>query len=510
MTNKSVIENLISKTMDYCASWITELDGTVQFVDPLDHKEISAHYGATHAAAAMMLYGIRKNDSRYEELGLSLLQSVLKRWETSKVLPGFHNDFNNFALCTLTETLPENKYGQLIEEIKRKVLSTSDSNHDTINWLPMRWYVNLCRYTWTKEERYTVACQVCRDKIKRATYDDGFIDDRLPKGLSFNLQYDVATVAVMQFLSVRGEEVDLSKEFGALLAAVAPDGDINYFGRGTNQVFAWGLWIYLLASAGMECDLEKALNYCAEKILVMLEKNNLMLNEWEGAEKYLWWDYHYCSVYTAHFLFWLVLAQEDYGKKAIVPVLSDKCDSGIEIIREAGWFVVIFSGRTEYLAERGPAVVALGLEDGRMFVKGAFGPWQGAFGKMYTIYDTVLKNCFGVLHMSINSDYSHNRLMRKIFQKKTARPSLGFRPVFVTFNVTIGQEKIEFSWENTQKKNIIFNCCVTGNFVGGELFEDYERVPFPCVGLIRNQYGFQKLYQSRIMNRSVWKLVINI
>ena len=130
------------------------------------------------------------------------------------------------------------------------VLSTPDSNNPTINWFPMRWYVNLIRYKWTSDEKFKLACDKCSTDIRAATYKDGFIDDRLPIGLSFNLQYDVATVAVLQYLRSNGENIDISVELGALLNAVAPDGDINYFGRGTNQIFAWGLWVYLLSSAG--------------------------------------------------------------------------------------------------------------------------------------------------------------------------------------------------------------------------------------------------------------------
>ena len=59
------------------------------------------------------------------------------------------------------------------------------------------------------------------------------IDDRLPIGLSYNLQYNVATVSVMHFLSIRkAMRVNVSENLGALLDAVQIDGDINYLGEG--------------------------------------------------------------------------------------------------------------------------------------------------------------------------------------------------------------------------------------------------------------------------------------
>lgn len=203
--------------------------------------------------------------------------------------------------------------------IRDTVLRTSDSNHNTVNWLPMRWAVNQMRFQWTQKQAYCTACDACKKKIAQATWSDGFIDDRLPVGLSFNLQYDVATVAVMQYLRVQGNQVDIAKELGALLEAEAPDGDINYLGRGTNQIFAWGLWVYLLASSGQKAALNRAIAYLEKYLPIALKNNNLMLNDIPGEEKYMWWDYHYCSVYTAHLLMWLNLAKEHFEKAIVVP-----------------------------------------------------------------------------------------------------------------------------------------------------------------------------------------------
>lgn len=494
MTSEDMIRELTNCTKEKCLEWVKNIEGETFLVDPIDHEEISAHYGASHAAVAFLMLGIKSGDYNLEVTGIKLLTSVLNRWNASAVLPDFHNDFNNFALCVAYEHIFE-KHKDLAVRIKETVLNTADSSHDTVNWIPMRWFVNKCRYDWTKEEKYQSACFVCAGKIKMATYGDGFIDDRVPKGMSFNLQYDVATVAVLQYLRVHGEKLDISEEVGALLNAVAPDGDINYLGRGMNQIFAWGMWLYLLASADLDNDLQKALAYCADKIPIMLKNNNLMLNNWNGREKYLWWDYHYCSVYTAHLLFWLVLALEDAGKKSVVPVLSEVHDSGVEILRKDGWFVATFAGRAEYLAERGPVIVAIGREDGRMLVKGSFGPWYGAFGNKYVFSDVVIKNYFGLLKMKSGKDWYDNRILRKFIRRKPNTASVIFQPVFVQPIIDVNEHEIMFTWDYFHKGKLCvtfptMNDCLTSITVKNRV------IPMINTGFIRNQYSFLKLYQS--------------
>lgn len=194
MINISILDSLIEKTKRYCVQRIRRDKQDLFYVDAIDGEEISAHYGATHAAAAFILMGM--------DIGYDLLESVLNRWEQSKKLPGFHNDFNSFALCIIWDAI-EGK-GRYADWTKETILKTEDSKHNTVNWLPMRWYVNKKRYEWTGNDNYQAITQKCKRDITEATYEDGFIDDRLPKGMSFNLQYDVTTVALLQYLRTHG------------------------------------------------------------------------------------------------------------------------------------------------------------------------------------------------------------------------------------------------------------------------------------------------------------------
>lgn len=496
------LQNLISMTENKCMEWLQENDeGQIEFVDPIDNVEISAHYGVTHMAAALFLNG-------HEQMGKELLKSILERWESSKNLPGFHNDFNNFALCVIYDYANKDQKNL----IERTVIQTPDSNHDTVNWLPMRWAVNQMRFKWTKKQEYHTICEVCKKKISQATWSDGFIDDRLPIGLSFNLQYDVATVAVMQYLRVQKNEIDITKELGALLAAEAPDGDINYFGRGTNQLFAWGLWIYLLASSGQKESLDRAVAYLEKYLPTALKNNNLMLNAIQGGEKHMWWDYHYCSVYTAHLLMWLNLAKKHFEKAVIIPKRYKVGNSGVEIYKNHAAFAVVFKGRKEYLAERGPVLCAVWTREYGMLMKGTFGPWKGAFGNYHLQYETTLRNFAGFLEVKTNRDYSNNTVARKLDFTKKIQSFEKVIPQFFELSVQVTQKGVEIKYEIPERKELLLNLPILESHISGQDIIDVEvngeKCKVLCNAAIMNQYGWAKLYQAKIATGGTVKICI--
>lgn len=495
MTAKEKIENLLTQLLPICESWIQEKDGQSYFIDPIDGEEILAHYGATHVAAALIIWGKLKARNFVCEKGVKLLNDVLNRWDACKTLPAFHFDFNNFALCLVEDTLKEVE-PNLADRIRKVVIQTADSNHDTTNWLPMRWFVNKKRYEWTEDVKFLKRCDNCKRKIKTATNADGGIEDRMPKGLSFNLQYDVATVGVLQFLRIQGDEYDLSKELHFLLNAVAPDGDINYQGRGCNQIFAWSLWVYLLASSGREKELERALKFLDGKVQTMFLKHNLMLNEYDGTEKHLWWDYHYCSVYSAHFLLWLTLSLLDYNKSCI-----DDCheqlpdDTGLHIYRSDDYFVAVFDGRKEYLAEQGPSVCALWTKTHGFLFKGSFGPWQGLFGNLHCPQETVINNYFGPICVKWNKDFQNNRIIRRFLPRLRSDASVTIKPIFVAPVIRDDSKYIILGFKIPEGavlnipllSDAQWKPLILGKSLPVQVREDL---------LIRNQYGMLKVYRS--------------
>lgn len=489
------IKQLIELLLPVCASWIQKgTDGLERFVDPIDNEEISAHYGATHAAAAFIIWGKSTSNEPLYKQGLSLLQSILVRWNDSKKLPAFHADFNNLAV-SMIEPFVDDEIAQTIRNI---ICDTEDSNHYTVNWLPMRWAVNKKRIEWKGDDnKYQRTIIKCKKIISKAINADGGIEDRLPYGISFNLQYDLATVAILQYLRVQGETIDLSKELGFLLNAMAPDGDINYQGRGTNQIFAWGLWVYLLASSGNAKNLSMALKFLEPRLKRMLDNNNMILNEWEGKEKYLWWDYHYASVYTAHCLLWLVMAYIDVDKARIAPVFPSTTETGLHIYRSENFFVSWFEGRTEYLAERGPAIAAIWTRKQGMICKGTFAPWQGSFGNKYIYEDVVLKNFCGLLEVKSNKDWSKNRYVHKLLPNLGNEVFCSFKAVFCPISVCENDGAAEITWNYDGSSELIFNFPTISENCMIKLFADGNEVSLFCNSAIKNQYGWMYLHQSR-------------
>lgn len=498
-TNRERIEVAIGQVLAKASSRIKITDGRLQFVDPIDGIEISAHYGATHMAASMILWGNCHQDDSMRMRGLALLESILDRWDTNVKLPAFHFDFNNFALCLVYDTL-DNRDEDLKKRICSTIVRTPDSNHQTVNWLPMRMIVNQHRYEWTGNEAFITKAKECATHIQKATYPDGGIDDRLPRGISFNLQYDLATVAVLQYANIHGGSESIEKELGFLLNAVAPDGDINYQGRGTNQIFAWGLWIYLLAASGQEEMLSLALDYLEARLGVMLENNNMMLNGWRGAEKYLWWDYHYASVYTAHLLQWLVLAYQDYGKQKVIPKIPVTSDTGLRIHRSDKFFVSWFEGRNEYLSEKGPAMSCVWSKNAGVFCKGAFAPWHGAFGNNHSFDNVSLANYCGLIEVQNNKDISKNRIFHRLLPSAGPKKIwLRESPVFCPLNVAERDGALTITWCYEGKEEVVLNVPSVPESPQCEVLADGKLQPLTLIGKIRNQYGWVNVFRTRPM-----------
>ena len=73
MAGKERIETLLKQLLPVCESWLQQKEGETYFVDPLDGKEIYAHYGATHMAAALILYGKMSRQEGLYNKGIVLL-----------------------------------------------------------------------------------------------------------------------------------------------------------------------------------------------------------------------------------------------------------------------------------------------------------------------------------------------------------------------------------------------------------------------------------------------------
>ncbi|MGB4592260.1 MAG: hypothetical protein WBI63_00605, partial [Coriobacteriia bacterium] len=396
-----LIDAMIGLTKAKCKSWVEiDDDGFSAVVDPNEHRVIASHYANSHLCAALLL----NSDTLSQDfrLGIDLLEGLLSRWEIDCKEYDFHHDFNSFALCIVAGRLEDCiGFEETVEKLKSLVLSTPDSRHFTVNWLPMRIFVNLRRFDWSQDGKYLRRVRILDRLLGMARHRDGLIEDRLPKGKSFCLQYDVATTAGLELLNHSGCTYPVEDMLLPLVNACDPEGDINYFGRGCNQLFAWGPWLYLLRAQGQLGLLRKSVLYVSSRLPQMIGNDNLLLNSFRGKDKDFWWDYHYCSVYLSHFLLWLELTRalpSPCEESDLQPSRDFHGDTGLQVVRSDAAFAAAFDGRKQYLAERGPVVMNIWTSRHGTVMKGTFGPWLSPFGTLNGSA-CVLLNYFGLLDL---------------------------------------------------------------------------------------------------------------
>lgn len=381
-------------------------EDAVILIDPVDKKVIGFHYGETHMGAAFILGGIHFKEDAVRDMGFCIINGFIKHAKEYQREVAYHWDFNNFALCVLYEYLEKDgHYSDFCDKLKDFILIQQDSNNATINWHPMRLYVNRWKYQWTKDEKYKANIESFKKKIASAQYADGFIEDLLPKGTSFNFQYHMFTTSVLAFLKVRGIDVaDLNAAVSRAIDMMDYQGDINYLGRGNNQIFAWGPASYLYSVLENREVYNKAFDYVQNRAIKAIKKDNLILNDFDGAEKNWWWDYHFCSVYIAHYAFWLMLAAIENKEMLYEYKAASASDSGVHIHKRE-YCVVTFDGRKHYLAESGKVIADITDKEGTCYFKGAFGPYYKEYGFKYSSPADSLHNFIGIMQQGTKFGY---------------------------------------------------------------------------------------------------------
>jgi hypothetical protein len=189
----------------------------------------------------------------------------------------------------------------------------------------------------------------------------------------------------------------------------------------------------------------------------------------------------------------------DYNKSCI-----DDCheqlpdDTGLHIYRSDDYFVAVFDGRKEYLAEQGPSVCALWTKTHGFLFKGSFGPWQGLFGNLHCPQETVINNYFGPIRVKGNKDYQNNRLIRYFLPHLRSEASVSVKPVFVS--PIIRDENPQYiEIEFSSSRGVQLNIPVLNNVewkpvvVSGD-----EPIQVNEVLALRNQYGLMKVYRSTL------------
>lgn len=498
---KEIIESIISKYSDY---FVKEKDHLLLF-DPLEREVIGAHYGHTHMAAAMIIWGDYLSDNNIIEKGYKLLDGFFyhsKEYQKSKE---YHWDFNNFALAVLSEYLDNNLNGFTKSSVINKnkpdflrkfIINQKDSKNPTINWLPMRLYVNYCKKKWTGNNKYDKIMKKIIKNLKKARYNDGFFDDLLPKGNSFNFQYHIYTTAILNFLETQGLSIfNDNKSEKQSINIIDPMGDFNYFGRGTNQIFAWGPGLFLYRYKSDEKTFNKVWDYFYNNIKISIDTFNILLNNDSGKQKNLWWDYHYSSVYFSHLLFWLVLTLilDSENKIKNVYILDNKLDSGVNIIKTSNYQICLFSGRKHYVSEKGPLITNICRNEGEVLFKGPFGPLPPNFGSKNSIPMQTINNYLGAI------------------QEKMVYGNLVVKPIFpekILINESNNKLNIKFVLKKEYEK-IRLNLPV--NYRPKKIiayYNDNVILRLKLIGDLNGPYGLNKIYASNLTNAYNFNLII--
>lgn len=509
------IVTIIEASLAACQSWTKEGEHkSLQLIDPIDGQAIRDHYGDSHLAASLIILSNIWNRPALRDQGRRILHVLLREWAQRMAMRNFHADFNNFALCLAEEALGDEDRA-LKRKIKEIILSSSDSRHDTINWLPMRVYVNLCRHEWSGDAKFLSAAKGLLAKVDEGTNADGGIEDRIPYGLSYSSQYNISSLAALMLLAKRWPDLDLQLEPQIAFAHTLPlpDGDINYVGRGTNQIFAWGPWFYVCSAQGHQRNLQTALEYVTPKYDMAVKHKNVLLNSFHGSDKSFWWDYHYCSVYHAHFLLWSVLALRDAGtyESRAGCAHPPQASTGLDLDEGSSGGVRVFQGRALYPAEYGPAVCAVWLKQTGILYKGGLGPWQGLFGTEYPMGSILFQNYFGLIQETGSKRLFRRRslatnIMRRLPRLSTERLRMLVTPVFSKITVVSEGDALEITFGGA-KQDAYLNIPLfedKASAVDLAVWVDGESVDIVRAGTTRNQYGWVQVWRSRMVVGEEW------
>jgi hypothetical protein len=388
--------------------------------DPNENRIVGSHYGLSHYTAGLIILSHTSDDNNRRpsyELYLKYVEATNQKYTKQN---DYHHDFNNFAWALLLLINYEIK-GFLSEQLKFRLstllMNTPDSVHDTINWISMRALNNFVRYHISGEKAFLKKSYSLLSKISKAQNKDGMYDDFLPVGLSGNIQYHVYTTAVLQL--IRHFELgngggNIQDALSFTIKTIDPEGDFNYFGRGTNQLFGWGPFFFNLEGTNSAKKIrDKCKTFFKKNLNLCLANNGLLLENSSSDQKNYWWDYHYSTVYSAHLFFWLNLLHIIIPREYKIKKNINK--SNIDITSTESGFCSIFKGKSYYLCERGPQLCNIWTKKNGSLFKGPFGSFFDYYGTNHISKSSVIMNYFGPI-IEYPTNFIH-RLDKPFFRK---------------------------------------------------------------------------------------------
>ncbi len=379
--------------------------------DPIDFCNPGAHYAATHFAfLGALLYEQYKDKMILENIKSAIdfhLRTSKDEYKFKKW--GYHWDFKNYAFLETYRIIK--KY--LREDEQRKWLKglkeyrENKGNHLT-NWYAMRAYSSLLRYKLFHNVVDFLRYLWRIFFVRRAKLPDGCFDD-FPH-LSRPIQYHVFVLALLHRIYLINSSKRIKDWFlkGVyyFIHFVDPDGCFNYLGRGQEQIFGYGIGLYVLEAAKSinknQAGYYQYLIDCIWKYLNKFKQNNifpLVLNYQNDLEKFGWYDYHHLTVYEAFLGVWLALTHkhrfdcnQSVQFKPSEKQLHYLKSSGQVIFSNENYFTVFSRGATEYISE--PAITPIHLWFNKVgwFFSCPGGPYS-IFGKINRV-ENIDKNVF--------------------------------------------------------------------------------------------------------------------
>ena len=392
--------------------------------DPLSGAVAGEHYSATHFALLGCLLDQPEPDPTRSPLIRSALEFHIRTsgGEYARGSWAYHWDFNNYAFAKcfvlLEKTLPKAERERYLSAMR----AWKENKHKTVNWLFMRAYNATLRRK---------LCGGLLDSLRarrslflglRCQLEDGCIEDL--RHTSRPIQYHAFSAALLHQLFLLTGERRYLRRFMAgldyLLPFVAPNGDFNYLGRGHEQIFGYGVALYVLEAGlphagGNAQRVNEAAEHCLDHLArYATQQGNfpLVLNGQGNNRRYGWYDYHHLTVYNAFLGVWLAecaLLKPD-PCPAPAPAKAEPRHYGVQLLAPSGrlscnmprYFLCLSAGEpgSHYYADCGLAFQHFwvkGFGDLISCPGGPGGPDGRGFANFYAREGDAAKNYFAPL-----------------------------------------------------------------------------------------------------------------
>lgn len=390
--------------------------------DPIDQSVPGDHYAATHYALLGAV--IYKHFDKNSEILANVKDAIEFHLRTSKDEYYFddydyHWDFQNYAFLEtynlLEDALSEIEKRTWVRGLKGYQENTRNRH---TNWIAMRSYSALQRSRLFHSVFDNIRFRNRLSRVIQAKKKDGCYDD-FPD-VSRPIQYHVFTVVLLHRIYLIKPTKKLRQHILSgiyyFCKFIDPDGCFNYLGRGQEQIFGYGIALYVLEAAKLlEPDKKEYFEFSVTRIWNYLSrfKTNdhfpLVLNNRKDEEKFGWYDYHHTTVYNAFLGVWLglsfLLREEVSGSARYREnyFCYFKPSQMISVSKDE-YFIAFSGGKKSYLTEVGLTPLHIWFKEMGAVFSCPGGPSKEKFGKLNPV-EHVEKNYLAPLFQLKNGEW---------------------------------------------------------------------------------------------------------